>query len=99
MAVFVGINPHHPVELSIPLFAAQGPLEDAGVSLPPSVGTMWRLNMIRVDRSAAGISAASWNPISMGDFSAPDRMLRVVFADEKGAVPKVDERADKTPGP
>src|SRR5262249_53559750 len=50
------------------------------------VGDRWRLNVVRVDTKSgdSNPAASSWNPITISDFHALDRMLTVVFADSAG---------------
>jgi hypothetical protein len=73
------------VELAIPHADVKGMAADMAVRIPPVVGDRWRLNVVRVDKPRdAGIRAATWSPITIGDFHALGRMLTVVFADADG---------------
>jgi hypothetical protein len=60
------------------------------VVLPPAPGHVWRINMYRMDVPQGKPQQASgWSPPMVGDFHALDKFGEVVFADEKGNVPKV----------
>jgi len=73
------------VEIAIPLAAVKGGDEAMKVGLPPKVGDTWNLNVVRVEKPKdKGLSASSWNPISIKDFHALDRMLTVTFGDADG---------------
>lgn len=69
------------VEMAIPHGDVVGMAEDMAVTIPPEPGDRWNLNVVRVDKPEdAGISAATWNPITIRDFHAPARMLTVTFS-------------------
>lgn len=76
------------VEIAIPWAAVKGRDDKMNVRLPPQVGDRWRINVVRVDRrsGAANPAASSWNRITYADWHGLDRMLTVVFADQKGGV-------------
>lgn len=71
------------VEMAIPHADVVGMAGDQmDVRIPPAVGDRWNLNVVRVDQPGGkGISAATWNPITIRDFHALGRMLTVTFAD------------------
>jgi hypothetical protein len=72
-------------EIAIPWAAVKGKDDAMKVTLPPTPGTTWRMNVVRVDKGKAeAIAAASWSRITYSDFHALDRMLTVVFADATG---------------
>lgn len=75
-------------EIAIPWQAVRGRDTAMAVRLPPEVGDRWRLNLVRVDvrTGGKGVSATSWNRITLSDFHALDRMLTVVFADASGSI-------------
>jgi Carbohydrate family 9 binding domain-like len=71
-------------ELAIPLAAAQG-RSKAAVTLPPTVGQVWRANFFTTDRPAKGaLKAWAWSPPRRPTFHAPDRFGELVFADAQG---------------
>lgn len=70
------------VEVAIP-WAAMAGKAPATVALPPKPGDRWKLNVVRVDKRGDTVTASSWNRITYADFHALDRMLTVVFADER----------------
>jgi hypothetical protein len=75
------------VEIAIPLADVKGMDSAMKVSLPPKLGDIWRLNIVRGEKpKSKGLAASSWNPITVGDFHALNRMLNVVFADSEGSV-------------
>jgi hypothetical protein len=70
------------VEMAIPHTDVVGMATDMAVNIPPRPGDRWNLNVVRVDQpGGSGISAATWNPITIRDFHALGRMLTVTFAD------------------
>ncbi len=76
------------VEIAIPLAAVKGMDATMAINLPPQVGDMWRLNVVRSDKpDKGGIIAASWSPLSYQDFHALDKMLTVAFGDTDGRAP------------
>jgi hypothetical protein len=76
-------------EFSIPLEAVKGALPDMKVNLPPKMADMWRLNVVRVEKGKSDkIAAAAWGQITYQDFHGLDRLMNVVFADDKGAIPE-----------
>jgi len=76
------------VEIAIPLAAVKGRDDAMKVRLPPQVGDVWKLNIVRVDYRSSGGSpgVSSWNRISYSDFHALERMLTVVFANTAGSI-------------
>ncbi len=71
-------------ELAIPLAAVQG-RSKAALTLPPSVGQVWRANLFTTDRPATGaLKAWAWSPPRRPTFHAPDRFGELVFADAQG---------------
>ncbi|HTM22116.1 MAG TPA: hypothetical protein VL172_16455, partial [Kofleriaceae bacterium] len=84
----------------IPLDAVRGLDAAMAVTLPPKVGDMWRLNVVRSDKPEnAGIIASSWNPLTIKDFHALDRMLDVAFGDAEGRAPIPEEPPPPPPRP
>jgi len=82
------------VEIAIPLVAVKGEASAMQVNIPPVLGDTWRLNAVRVEKPKSdSLRASSWNPITIQDFHALDRMLLVRFGDEEGAA-KPDGRVD-----
>lgn len=74
------------VEIAIPLASVKGKDDKMKVNIPPKIGDVWRLNVVRGEAPASGRkTASSWNRITCEDFHGLDRMLNVQFADEKGA--------------
>jgi len=74
-------------EIALPLGAVRGRDDRMAVRLPPAVGDSWRINLVRVDKPRdRPLTAASWNPITIGDFHALGRMLTAVFASEDGEI-------------
>ncbi len=76
------------VEVAIPLAAVKGRDAAMRVNVPPQVGDVWKLNVVRVDKAkgAKQITASSWSPITIQDFHALDRLLEVVFGDAEGKI-------------
>jgi hypothetical protein len=75
------------VEIAIPLEAVKGRDDKMKVTLPPPVGTKWRLNVVRGDKPAKDrLRASSWNQITYSDFHALNRMTEVTFGDKQGRV-------------
>ncbi|MEO6777419.1 MAG: carbohydrate-binding family 9-like protein [Kofleriaceae bacterium] len=79
------------VEIAIPWAAVKGKDDAMRVNLPPHVGDRWRMNIVRTNQRTGGThqaegGASSWNRITVGDFHAMDRMMTVVFADQRGAI-------------
>ncbi len=73
------------VEVAIPLVDVRGRDEKMPVQLPPALGDSWRMNIVRGDKPKdKGLAAASWNPITIQDFHALQRMLTVEFANAQG---------------
>jgi hypothetical protein len=76
-------------ELAIPLEDVKGLDTASAVRLPPSPGDTWRINMYRMDMpQGKPQQAAGWSPPMVGDFHALDKFGELVFADDKGRVPK-----------
>jgi hypothetical protein len=70
------------VEMAIPHADVKGMATDMQITIPPTPGDRWNLNIVRVDQPGGkGISASTWNPITIRDFHAPSRMLTVTFAE------------------
>jgi hypothetical protein len=58
------------------------------LTLPPTPGNVWRINMFRMDVPQGKPQQASgWSPPLIGDFHALDRFGELVFGDAEGAVP------------
>ena len=75
------------VELAIPLADVNGLATD-GVKVPPALGTIWKVNMYRLDKPKGKDQiAAGWSPPMTGDFHVLSRFGQIVFADENGNVP------------
>ena len=73
-------------ELAIPLVAARG-RSKAALTLPPTVGQVWRANLFRTDKPAkGGLKAWAWSPPLRSTFHALDRFGELVFADAKGRI-------------
>lgn len=69
-------------ELAIPHRDVRGMSPDMSVAVPPRPGDRWRLNIVRVELPpGGGLTASSWNRITIRDFHALDRMLEVTFAE------------------
>jgi hypothetical protein len=76
------------VEVAIPLEDVKGLDKASGVKIPPTPGTVWRINMFRMDvPQGKPQQAAGWSPPLVGDFHALDKFGELVFGDEKGNVP------------
>lgn len=75
------------VEMQIPLIAARG--KDATMkSVPPVVGTVWRVNFFRMDMPAGKPQqGTSWSAPMVADFHALDKFGELVFGDDKGSAP------------
>lgn len=88
-------------EIAIPLAAVRGTSATMKVNTPPAVGDRWRLNVVRVDgaRGDDHLSAATWNPITIGDFHALGRMLTVTFGDDSGKTVAPATEAEKLAPP
>ncbi len=83
------------VEIAIPLVDVKGMDSAMKVELPPTLGDTWRLNVVRGEKpKSKGLAASSWNPITVGDFHALNRMLTVVFADAEGGTKAPQAAAD-----
>jgi hypothetical protein len=75
-------------ELAIPLEDVKGLDDKSTLTLPPTPGTVWRINMFRMDLPQGKPQQASgWSPPMVGDFHALDRFGELVFGDDKGNVP------------
>ena len=67
-------------EMAIPHGDVKGMAADMAVATPPQPGDRWNLNVVRVDKpKGSGITASTWNPITIRDFHALGRMLTVTF--------------------
>jgi hypothetical protein len=76
------------VEIAIPHADVNGMVKEGGVKVPPEIGSIWKLNMYRIDQTKAGAQEASaWSPPMVPDFHKLDRFGSIVFADEKGEMP------------
>jgi len=83
-------------ELAIPLEDVKGMDTKSPLTLPPTPGSVWRINMFRMDVPQGKPQQASgWSPPLVGDFHALDRFGELVFGDAEGAVPPPAEA--KTP--
>ena len=90
------------VEIAIPHSAVKGGDSQMKVSIPPTPGDQWRLNVVRVEKPKSGNTAvSSWNQITYADFHALGRMLTVQFGDDTGAIPppKKEAGANKPQAP
>src|SRR6476469_4489810 len=75
-------------ELAIPLEDVKGMDTKSPLTLPPTPGSVWRINMFRMDVPQGKPQQASgWSPPLVGDFHALDRFGELVFGDSEGAVP------------
>ena len=75
-------------ELAIPLEDVKGMDDKSTLTLPPTPGNVWRINMFRMDVPQGKPQQASgWSPPMVGDFHALDRFGELVFGDAQGAVP------------
>jgi hypothetical protein len=75
------------VEIAIPMAAVKGKDAAMKVNVPPRLGDVWHLNVVRGEApETGGKTAASWNRITCEDFHGLDRMLSVQFADVAGNV-------------
>jgi len=75
-------------EIAIPLEDVKGMDDKSTLTLPPALGTVWRINMYRMDvPQGKPQQAAGWSPPLVGDFHALDRFGELVFGDAQGAVP------------
>jgi hypothetical protein len=86
------------VEMAIPLAAVKGKDPAMKVNVPPKLGDVWHLNVVRGEApESSGKTAASWNRITCEDFHGLDRMLSVQFADAQGSVKPVEAGAPTPP--
>src|SRR5262245_21849771 len=75
-------------ELAIPLEDVKGMDTKSALTLPPTPGNVWRINMFRMDMPQGKPQQASgWSPPLIGDFHALDRFGELVFGDAEGVVP------------
>ena len=75
-------------ELAIPLEDVKGMDDKSTLTLPPTPGQVWRINMFRMDvPQGKPQQAAGWSPPMIGDFHALDRFGELVFGDAQGNVP------------
>ena len=75
-------------EIAIPLEDVKGMDDKSTLTLPPALGTVWRINMYRMDvPQGKPQQAAGWSPPLVGDFHVLDRFGELVFGDAQGAVP------------
>ena len=75
-------------EIAIPLEDVKGMDAASTLTLPPALGSVWRINMFRMDvPQGKPQQAAGWSPPLVGDFHALDRFGELVFGDAQGAVP------------
>jgi len=75
-------------ELAIPLEDVKGMDDKSTLTLPPTPGQVWRINLYRMDVPAGKPQqAAGWSPPMVGDFHALDRFGELVFGDAQGNVP------------
>jgi hypothetical protein len=88
------------VEVAIPLSAVRGLDAAMAVAIPPQVGDLWKLNVIRSDKpEKGGIIASAWNPLTYKDFHALDRMLVIGFGDAEGRAPIPEPEPEVAPRP
>ena len=87
------------VEIAIPLAAVKGATPSMPVNIPPVLGDIWRLNVVRVDqpKDAKNPSVSSWSQITYQDFHALDRMLEVAFGDATGKTEAAPAEAPAAP--
>lgn len=79
------------VEMQVPLASAKGK-EAAMANVPPTVGTVWRINFFRMDQpSGKPQQGYAWSPPMRGDFHALDRFGELVFGDAEGKVPVAEK--------
>lgn len=81
------------VEMAIPWTAVKGADPAMAVNLPPRLTESMRMNVVRVDYTSGSAAWASWNRIG-NDFHGLDRMLTVVFADERGKLKPLASSAE-----
>jgi hypothetical protein len=75
-------------ELAIPLEDVKGMDDKSTLTLPPTPGNVWRINMYRMDVPQGKPQQASgWSAPMVGDFHALDKFGELVFGDAQGAVP------------
>jgi cellulose/xylan binding protein with CBM9 domain len=74
-------------EIIVPLAAARG-RATKDLKLPPAPGTVWRINLFRMDLDQGKPQqATAWSAPLVGDFHTLDRFGDLVFGDAAGAVP------------
>jgi hypothetical protein len=81
-------------EIAIPFEAARGK-EKEMKNVPPKVGTMWRVNLFRLDMpSGRPQQGTAWSAPLVGDFHALDKFGELIFGDDKGVAPgvKIEEK-------
>jgi cellulose/xylan binding protein with CBM9 domain len=87
-------------EIAIPLEDVKGMDSKSTLTLPPTAGNVWRINMFRMDvPQGKPQQAAGWSPPMVGDFHALDRFGELAFGDAQGAVPPPAPVAVATPAP
>jgi hypothetical protein len=84
-------------EIQIPLAAVKGRDDKMDVRIPPHVADSWKLDIVRVEKPKdKGGTASAWAQISVSDFHAPDKLVPVIFGDEKG---RAEVGAEPAPAP
>jgi hypothetical protein len=75
-------------EIAVPWAAVKGGDAQMAVTLPPSVGQRFKLNLVRVEggRAKSGYTASAWAPISRADFHNIDALNVITFGDESGQI-------------
>ena len=62
-------------EIAIPFIEV-----NSALSIPPTPGDRWRMNLYRIDRRRTGDEFTSWQPIGIIDFHHPEKFGDLVFA-------------------
>jgi hypothetical protein len=86
-------------EVAIPFDAAKGK-EKEMKNVPPKLGTVWRVNLFRLDMpSGRPQQGSAWSPPLVGDFHALDKFGELIFGDDKGVAPgvKIEEKKAAAP--
>jgi hypothetical protein len=74
------------VEMQIPFEAAKGKEKEMR-NVPPTVGTLWRVNFFRMDMNKGKPqTGTAWSPPLVGDFHVLDKFGELVFGDDQGKV-------------
>jgi hypothetical protein len=72
-------------ELQIPLSAVRGKDDKMAINIPPAPGDVWKLNVVRVEKTTTGVAVSAWAQIGIEDFHAIDRLKPVRFGGGPGA--------------